>query len=100
MNDSELPEIASEIFPIEDVRECMRSGSLQRDGHAWTDPEVDFDLVTSKRGAIEAGAPASIKWIYFRSPPSTWEGLCGREGWLLIDPETCFQFDFSMTVMN
>jgi len=45
-------------------------------------------LEAQRRDAVAAGASGQAKWIYFRSPPQTWEHLCGREGWLLYDPES------------
>lgn len=89
-----------EIFPREDVEACMNDEKLQR-GMETESPFLPTpEMETSRLGAIRAGAPDRIRWIYFESPPWTWERLCGRAGWLLVDPETLDQFDFSMTIMN
>jgi hypothetical protein len=55
------------------------------------------------RGASQAvaqGLDEKVRWIFFTSPPPTWEHLCGRAGWLLYDPITKSQHDFELILMN
>jgi len=44
--------------------------------------------------------PDSLTWIYFVSPESTWEKLCGRAGWLTVCDACHAQIDFFLEVMN
>ena len=39
-------------------------------------------------------------WVYFKSPPESWERQCGREGWLVIDHETLSSKEFVITKIN
>ena len=77
----------------------MRDRSVQRDGLAERE-DVESVLRSVRADYIREGAPESIRWIFFRSPDSTWENLCGREGWLLVDEESRRQFNFLETAMN
>ena len=95
----EAPE-EGKFFPIEDALACLRDDILQGKNQLPIDPEFESELATILQAAIKDGAPESVVWTYFRSPEWTWEKLCGREGWLLVDPATGDQFDFFMTVMN
>lgn len=90
----------TDFFPAEDALASLGDEKLQREGRESLDPETAEHLARSLKGAIDAGAPAATRWIYFRSPPWTWESLCGREGWLLTDPETGHQFDYVALLMN
>ncbi|HMU28430.1 MAG TPA: hypothetical protein PKA56_06220 [Solirubrobacterales bacterium] len=95
------PEDDLVIFPREDVEACLRNEKMQQEANSDGSPSGQSQAMeTSRLGAIEAGAPERIRWIYFESPEWTWQNLCGRSGWLLIDPETIDQYDFVMTMMN
>lgn len=53
------------------------------------------------RSCPACGRPASeLSWTYYSSPPSTWEHLCGREGWLGICRPCRLQVDFFLCKMN
>ena len=39
-------------------------------------------------------------WVYFKSPPESWERQCGREGWFVIDHETLKSKEFVITKIN
>jgi len=41
-----------------------------------------------------------LTWIYFSSPPWTWQALCGTAGWLAVCDECHLQVDFKLTVMS
>jgi hypothetical protein len=95
MQDPDLP------FPADDVEASRRNKQLQRDH-----PLEGLDFATrqtmeqARQKAQRSGSGAGIQWVYFRSPPWTWEALCGREGWLLFDPDSGAQHQFLLTVMN
>lgn len=44
--------------------------------------------------------PTELAWIYYSSPPETWEQLCGRSGWIMICDHCEIQVDFMVTFMN
>ena len=92
---------SNEIFPAEDVEASVLDHALQAE-HSVSDlgEEICRELEAARGRALAAGAPETTRWIYFTSPEWTWRALCGREGWLLYDPETKAQFEFFMTVMN
>ena len=93
--------MSDDSFPVEDVEAWIADERLQRDHALAKLPERErADLETRRQNAIAVGASASCCWIYFVSPAWTWENLCGREGWLLYDPETGEQQAFVLTVMN
>lgn len=41
-----------------------------------------------------------LNWIYFSSPPWTWEQLCGRAGWLSLCDPCHLQVKFDLVLMN
>jgi hypothetical protein len=89
------------IFPPDDVATSLADATLQKEHRIGNlEPGAQSELEETRQAAIAGGASASTRWIYFSSPPWTWEQLCGREGWLLYDPATERQLEFVMTVMN
>jgi hypothetical protein len=93
------------IFPWEDVERCSRDLELQR-AHTpqWTTsapgllaPDV---LKHAKRCPGCARAPSELTWIYFSSPPWTWEQMFGRAGWLGLCQGCRMQVEFFLEVMN
>jgi hypothetical protein len=60
-----------------------------------TDPRIRESLEYLRVQALGDGASERARWIYFCSPPWTWDQECGREGWLLYEPETGAQHAFS-----
>lgn len=93
-----------ERFPVEDVQACIEDRELRNRGHQGgiEDREVlDRWLAPIRQQALEAGAPEHAVWVYFSSPRWTWENECGREGWLLVDPDDhSREFHFEMTAMS
>lgn len=90
-----------EIFPREDVEACLQDKKLQEEAESDVYSHgMSEEMKASRIGAIGAGAPERIRWIYFNSPDWTWQSLCGRSGWLLTDPETIDQYDFVLEKMN
>ncbi len=92
--------------PRNDVLACVHDESLQAEHSIETefdgesDPRFREQLRRIRKEHIAAGAPRSIRWIYFRSPDSTWAGECGSAGWLLWDPELERQLDYEETVIS
>ena len=49
----------------------------------------------------QCGTPAlELNWFYFRSPPATWRGECGCEGWLVICDRCQAQVSFFCEAMS
>ena len=91
----------SEKFPREDVLAALADHRLQTENsQADLSPEMLQTMKERLMAALKCGASEETSWIYFRSPPRTWEHLCGREGWLLYDPHSGSQYDFLLTLMN
>jgi hypothetical protein len=83
-------------FPLEDVIASIKDRALQNRQFAELDVE-DY------RGRLEDKvvlAPKEYCWVYFQSPPWTWETLCGRAGWMVIDVQICKQKAFFLEIMN
>ncbi|MCB8971483.1 MAG: hypothetical protein M9964_08630 [Solirubrobacterales bacterium] len=98
---TDTPQPREPIFPPEDVAASIADGSLQgRHRTTELDPGIQSDMEEARQRVVAEGASPLTRWIYFSSPSWTWEQLCGREGWLLYDPESERQFQFVMTVMN
>lgn len=89
-------------FPSEDVEASIADTALQQEhaDDAATDPRLRESLEHVRARALREGASERAEWIYFCSPAWTWQSECGREGWLLYDPETGAQHAFLMTAMN
>jgi len=45
-------------------------------------------------------AVLELSWFYFRSPPATWRGECGCEGWLVICDSCQAQVSFFCEVIS
>ncbi len=48
----------------------------------------------------DKNATDHIRWVYFKSPASTWQKMCGREGYLSICTKHKVQVSFECTRMN
>lgn len=79
-------------YPLADVIASARDANLQR-SHNIEAAQAEF-------ASGLPNPPEYYVWIYFRSPAFTWEMLCGREGWFVIDPETLRPQAFIITLMN
>ena len=85
-----------EIFPFDDVRACARNAQLQRRARQrhlahpgdWEDALNDVAELNPDVRLDE------LEWLWFTSPEWTWDRLCGREGWLLWNPQTGDQVHF------
>ena len=90
-----------ENFPEEDVAASLADQMLPRE-HSLDelDPEMKAEIEQIRLRRIDEGFSEEIRWIYFRSPETTWQALCGRADWLLYDPSTRTQLDFRLTLMN
>lgn len=90
-----------EIFPAVDVAASRRDRRLQKDHRPEDlDEAMKGHLDQARQEALEAGASPKAQWVYFRSPDWTWQALCGREGWLLVDPGSGKQYTFWLTTMS
>jgi hypothetical protein len=95
ISDDELP------FPTEDVEASRRDKQLQqRHRLEALDEATRQAMEQARQDALLSGSGPGTQWVYFRSPPLTWELLCGREGWLLFDPDSGVQHKFILTTMN
>ena len=99
---SSMPKLGSEErFPPEDVEACHSDQVLQRKhSYAELNLELKREMGARRKEVVQAGASKATRWIYFSSPSSTWEHLCGSAGWLLYDPQSRHQHDFILTLMN
>lgn len=43
---------------------------------------------------------SELSWIYFVSPKTTWEWMCGRAGWLTVCEKCRIQVQFFLEMMN
>ncbi len=88
-------------FPDEDVAACVSDAELQR-AHFLEDVTGPYapEMEEMRQRALALGASTATYWLYFQSPPRTWRAECGREGWLLHDPESGCQHEFVMTAMS
>lgn len=91
-----------ELFPIADIEASRADRRLQAE-HSLGEARgtlgaqlQEAEALTLLRGV----SPQGLEWIYFRSPDWTWTKSCGREGWLLWEPQTRKQHAFIATVVN
>jgi hypothetical protein len=96
-SDSENPYLANSFtqgnsdefpYPWDDVNACRKR---KLDGSKY----VNHERCPKCRLASE-----KLTWIRFKSPPVTWEWLCGREGPLSICPDCNIQVEFILEVMS
>lgn len=86
-------------FPWKDIDSCR---SYKR----FIESESsESDLRARLQGSIDpcSGCGKSFKdmeVLYFKSPPSTWEHLCGQAGWMVICPDCKNQIWFECDLMN
>lgn len=93
--------VSEDRFPREDVEACVADSGLQQEhSDDATDPRIRESLEYLRAQALGDGASERARWIYFCSPPWTWDQECGREGWPLYEPETGAQHAFLMMAMN
>ena len=77
--------VDGEIFPWKDVGNCLNRPTFQG----------------GTKRCPKCGRPAyRLVWIFFTSPPKTWEELCGRCGQLSLCPKCKKQVEFLCSVMN
>ena len=91
-----------ELFPISDIEASRADRRLQAE-HSLAEARrtLGVQLQQAEAQTLLRGVSAQgLEWIYFRSPEWTWAKLCGREGWLLWEPQTREQHAFVATVMN
>ena len=53
-----------------------------------------------KLGSRVPNLQAKDYWVFFKSPPESWQRHCGREGWFVIDHETLKSKEFVIIKMN
>jgi len=79
-------------YPWEDVEASRNDERLQRQ-HPMTEAKrlyLDRAKPCPQCGCVADG----LAWFYFESPPETWEGLCGCEGWITVCDRCHRQVDF------
>lgn len=79
------------IFPWPDVEVSRADAALQRRAR-------NEDARTREGTCPRCQRP--LTWVYFSSPPWTWENLCGRAGWLGLCDACHLQVQFDLTVLN
>jgi hypothetical protein len=84
------------FFPWEDVDASERDADLQMQ-HRQAARGIGTDLLPCPGCGTSA---ADLTWIYFFSPPWTWERLCGRAGWIAVCKPCRMQVNFTCTLMN
>ena len=93
LREAELRQMARGFFPWEDVEACRVDSERQRlkaEAHKKADLEIQLCPTCQQ--------PA--EWIWFDSPPWTWQKLCGRAGWLALCDSCHLQIAFHMVLMN
>jgi len=82
-------------FPVEHVRAAAQDQDVVDEGNeiATFIPTERFDQAESVAEHLGASMD-DLDWVYFRSPPLTWEHLAGTEGWLLWNSETGEQYGY------
>ena len=84
----------SERFPWKHVYASQADLKLQK-SHS------ERPHLPDARSCLVCGTtPSDLDWIYFRSPESTWEALCGTEGWLALCERCHEQVYYFETAMN
>ena len=97
MDDDESDE-NGEIFPWEHVMACVSDAKLKKK-HPMRKAKQE-GLPFAKPCPKCNASPSDLKWVYFESPPQTWEWLCGRAGWMTICEPCHRQVQFFCQVMN
>ena len=71
-------------FPWEDIEASRKNKGLQQ-----KHPLAEALLYrAAAKGCPSCGAASGeLAWIYFESPPWTWEALCGRAVWITVCDE-------------
>jgi hypothetical protein len=85
--------MAEGIFPWDDVEASRREPERHHpEGKAVPEPKVTATTCPC--------CSEPLTWIYFSTPPWTWEQKRGRAGWLGVCDECHLQVDFALAVMN
>ncbi len=78
-----------QYFPWEDVEACIQDPKLEK-SHG-----VKAEYLPEARACPTCNTPPEkLRWIYFITPPVTWEQRRGRAGYLLICEKCRRQVDF------
>lgn len=84
-----------DMFPWEDVDACR--GQAAPDEENARLPKL---RAKGSRCPMCRTLAADLTWVYFVSPASMWEALCGRAGWMSICDACRVQVDFDLSIMN
>lgn len=87
-----------EEFPWDDIVAALEDRSLQR---RYRQRNAKAALATDAVNCPNCDAPpADQTWLFFESPPWTWEHLCGRAGWMTICMPCQRQVNFFLEILN
>jgi hypothetical protein len=87
-------------LPIADIEASIADEELQRTAYGELDRRTRAGLDAVRGETVGENAPESIRWVYFRSPESSWCQEAGVEGWLLYDAHSKEQHAFMMTAIS
>jgi len=86
-------------FPWSHVMKCINNQKSGETGKGYN--EILPKLIEEKIICPKCGKGVKyLKVFYFKSPPETWEMLCGRAGWMVICEDCKKQVYFKTEVMN
>ncbi|MFM8454252.1 MAG: hypothetical protein ACKOAD_04675 [Gammaproteobacteria bacterium] len=57
-------------------------------------------VLKSKLGGSAPNLNSKDYWVYFKSPPESWQCRCGSEGWFVIDHDTLKSKEFIIIKIN
>ncbi len=93
LREAEIRQMARGFFPWEDVDACRLDAERQRlQAEAYKKRDLEIKLCPA--------CQKSAQWVWFESPPWTWQKLCGRAGWLAVCDECHLQIAFHLVLMN
>jgi hypothetical protein len=87
-----------EFFPWEHVDAARSDASLQAE---YPVHQAQKQFLQHARACPRCATPPQfLSWFFFSSPPSTWQHLCGRAGWMTCCDWCHCQVDFFLTYLN
>ena len=87
----------NELFPWDDVDAARDDTRLQAEHDAENARKLHGSEVRCPKCSRSGD---ELAWVYFKSPPWTWQSLCGRAGWLAICDGCRAQAGFFLKLMS